>query len=258
MSTEEYISYEFPLNERMRVFMRLEQLFLQLDHFLHGTSSWDKRAALHVLVEILQVFTRHDLKAETLKELDRHAKRLKLLSKRQGIDTKRLETILANLSAASKTLYSSNGKIDLASMQSDLFETITQRTNIPGGTCPFDLPAYHFWLEHDKQTQEKDLNAWMRQFIPLRKALELILNFIRLSGANKDTVAHKGFYQATLNQKQPYQMVIVKLLKSCPYFAEISGGKHRFTARFMLPANGAVRPKQTDEDVQFILRYCIF
>jgi cell division protein ZapD len=64
--TTEYISYEFPLNERMRVFIRLEQLFLQLDHFLAGSSIWDKRASVGTLVDILQVFSRHDLKAETV------------------------------------------------------------------------------------------------------------------------------------------------------------------------------------------------
>ncbi|MCK5356618.1 MAG: cell division protein ZapD, partial [Methyloprofundus sp.] len=51
----------------MRVFIRLEQLFLQLEHFLLGTSIWDKRAAVNTLVDILQVFSRHDLKAEMLK-----------------------------------------------------------------------------------------------------------------------------------------------------------------------------------------------
>ena len=74
------ISYEFPLNERMRIFIRLEQLFLQLDHFLSGTSVWDRRATVSTLVDILQVFTRHDLKAETLKELERHSNRLNQIS----------------------------------------------------------------------------------------------------------------------------------------------------------------------------------
>ncbi len=258
MTTEDYICYEFPLNERIRVFMRLEQLFLQLDHFLNVTSIWDKREAVNSLVEILQVFSRHDLKADTLKELERHTKKFKQLASNKGVDTNRLDEIQNDLSAASKALYASNGKIDLASMKSDLFETITQRSNIPGGLSSFDLPAYHYWLEQSEQRQNDDIHNWLQHFTPIRTAVDLILQFIRLSGVNRPTIAPKGFYQATLDRSLPYQIVIVKTVKTAPYFAEISGGKHRFTTRFMSPANGTTRPRQTDQDVDFLLRYCIF
>ncbi len=256
--TTEYISYEFPLNERMRVFIRLEQLFLQLDHFLAGSSIWDKRASVSTLVDILQVFSRHDLKAETLKELERHSNRLNQLSSHEGVDTKRLRKILDDLNSISKTLYATTGKIDISSMKSDLFQTISQRSSIPGGTCSFDLPSYHYWLEQEKQSQDEDLNMWVNQFSPIRTAVDLILNFIRQSGSETKETAHQGFYQATLDQTQPYQIVIIKLLRTTPYFVEISGGKHRFTTRFMSPSNGNVRPKQADTDVQFLLSYCIF
>lgn len=256
--TTEYISYEFPLNERMRVFIRLEQLFLQLDHFLAGSSIWDKRASVGTLVDILQVFSRHDLKAETLKELERHANRLNQLSSHEGVDTKKLRKILDDLNSTSKILYATNGKIDISSMKSDLFQTISQRSSIPGGTCSFDLPSYHYWLEQEKQRQDEDLNMWINQFSPIRTAVDLILNFIRQSGCITKETAHLGFYQATLDQTQPYQIVIIKLLRTTPYFVEISGGKHRLTTRFMSAYSGNTRPKQADTDVQFLLSYCIF
>lgn len=256
--TTEYLSYEFPLNERMRVFIRLEQLFLQLDHFLSGSSIWDKRATVSTLVDILQVFSRHDLKAETLKELERHSNRLNQFSNHEGIDTKRLRKILEDLNSTSKILYTTSGKIDLSSMNSDLFQTISQRSSIPGGTCSFDLPSYHFWLEQSKELQDEDLNNWMSLFAPIRTAVELILNFIRLSSGTSKETAQMGFYQATLDQTQPYQILIIKLLRTTPYFVEISGGKHRFTARFMRSSTGNIRPKQADVDVDFLLSYCIF
>lgn len=255
--TTEYISYEFPLNERMRVFIRLEQLFLQLDHFLLGTSIWDKRATVNTLVDILQVFSRHDLKAEMLKELKRHSNRLNQLSNHEGVDTTRLLSILSELNATSKILYATNGKIDLTSMKSDLFETITQRNSIPGGTCSFDLPSYHYWLEQYNETQNEDLQMWISQFTPIRTAVDLILNFIRLSGVSTNETAKNGFYQATLDQTQPFQIVIVQVLRTSPYFAEISGGKHRITTRFMIPASGNIRPKQANANVNFTLRQCI-
>jgi len=256
--TTEYISYEFPLNERMRVFIRLEQLFLQLDHFLAGSGIWDKRATVSTLVDILQVFSRHDLKAETLKELERHSNRLNQLSNHEGIDTIRLRKILDDLNSTSKILYTTNGKIDLSSMKSDLFQTISQRSTIPGGTCSFDLPSYHFWLEQPQELQDEDLTKWISLFSPIRTAVDLILNFIRLSCSSSKEIANMGFYQATLDLTQPYQILIIKILRTTPYFVEISGGKHRFTARFMHSSTNNIRPKQAETNVDFLLSYCIF
>ena len=65
--------YEFPLNERIRLFIRLEHLFLQFDHFMRGRSVWDDRAVVSTLIDIVGVFNRNDLKSETLQEIDRQA-----------------------------------------------------------------------------------------------------------------------------------------------------------------------------------------
>jgi len=253
-----YIDYEFPLNERMRVFMRLEQLFLQLDHCISGDNIWDKRSTISTLVDILQIFSRHDLKAETLKELERHANRLNQLSNNQDVDTHRLQQILDDLSSTSQSLYARNGKVDISSMQSTLFQAISQRNSIPAGDCSFDIPAYHFWLQQSNEVQQHSINTWVDQFAHIRKAIELTLNFLRLSGSPTDLIAKQGFYQATLETAQPYQLAILQMDSTIPYYAEISGGKHRITARFMNLEMGMERPKQATQDIPFKLRYCIF
>ncbi len=255
---QDTINYEFPLNERMRVFMRLEQLFLQLDHFMFGSSVLDNRATISTLVDILQIFSRHDLKAETLKELERHANRLNQLSNNQEIDTHRLQQILDELSTTSKSLYARNGKIDISSMQSTLFQAISQRNSIPSGTCSFDIPAYHFWLQQSDEVQQKSIHSWVSQFAPIRKAIGLTLNFLRLSGESSKQIAKQGFFQDSLETAQPYQLAILQLDKSIPFYAEISGGKHRITARFMNLEMGMNRPKQANCDIPFRLHYCIF
>jgi len=242
----------------MRVFMRLEQLFLQLDHFMAGTHILDKRSTISTLVDILQIFSRHDLKAETLKELERHSNRLNQLSNNQDVDTQRLQKILDDLSTTSKSLYARNGKVDISSMQSTLFQAISQRNSIPAGTCSFDIPAYHFWLQQPEEVQQESIQTWIIQFSPIRKAVELTLNFLRLSGEANEQIAKQGFFQASLETAQPYQLAILQLDKSIPFYAEISGGKHRITARFMNLEMGMDRPKQANHDIPFLLRYCIF
>jgi len=256
--TTDYITYEFPLNERMRLFIRLEQLFLQLDHFRASQQVWDKRATINTLVDILQIFSRHDLKAETLKELERHSNRLHQLSNDENVDTQLLRQVLDDLTVVSKALYAKNGKIDLSSIKSHLFHSITQRSSIPGGAYSFDLPAYHYWLQQPAAIQEQELNLWMEQFSNIRTAIELILQFLRLSGNSYLETAKKGFYQHTLDPIQPYQLVILSVDASIPYYAEISGGKHRVTTRFMTPELKLDRAKQTSKDISFQVRYCIF
>ena len=97
--------YEFPLNERIRVFMRLEQLFLHLEHFLVGKSIFDKRAAINVLLDILTICGRSDLKSEIIKELEKHTKILNQLSSKQHIDNHKLTAILSDFNQASNALH---------------------------------------------------------------------------------------------------------------------------------------------------------
>ncbi|KAF3977836.1 MAG: cell division protein ZapD [Methylococcales symbiont of Iophon sp. n. MRB-2018] len=250
--------YEFPLNERMRVFMRLEQLLLQHDHFMSGSTIFDKRATVSVLLDILTVFSRSDIKSELLKELERHSKILGRIGNSQTVNTEKLDKILTDLNVISKKLYQANGKIDINVMESALFQSISQRNSIPGGTCSFDLPAFHYWLEQDNSNQTDDLLRWTKPFVDIRKAINFILNFIRQSSIPTSELAESGFFQLSLDSTQPYQLLIVSIEKKLSCFAEISGGKHRLTIRFMKPSVDNNRPIQISENVAFSLTRCLF
>lgn len=250
--------YEFPLNERIRVFMRLEQLFLQLDHFLAGHSVVDMRAAISVLLDILTIFSRSDLKSEIIKELERNTKVLKLLSKNLDVDSDKLAPILNDFNQASKNLYETSGKIGIKLMESDLFQSISQRSSIPGGSCSFDLPAYHYWLEQDPHIQKIDLDRWTQPFTEVRNAIGLILGLLRQSGENSQELAEAGFFQLGLDKDHPVQLLRVSVAKSLQCFAEISGGKHRFSIRFMQASSDESRPSQVSSDIPFSLTRCMF
>jgi len=251
-------TYEFPLNERIRVFMRLEQLFHQLSHFMAGSSIFDKRAAIDVLLDILTIFSRTDLKSELIKELDRHTKVLSQLVNSQSVDNSKLQNILADLNQSSRNLYSTNGKIGIRVMESDLFQSISQRNSIPGGSCSFDLPAFHYWLEQDQCEQQKDLERWTQPFTNIRTAIDLILGFIRQGSEPSQEIAQAGFFQLALDKSHPVQLLRVSIAANLPCFAEISGGKHRFSIRFMKPSSDENRPTQTADDIPFALTRCMF
>ncbi|MGR9037825.1 MAG: cell division protein ZapD [Gammaproteobacteria bacterium] len=251
------ITYEFPLNERIRVFIRLEQLFNQFAHFQSGDTEWDKRAALAVFLDILTILSRNDVKSELLKELERHAKVLNRIAASYDVDTDKLHDLLSQLNQISKKLYAASGKIGIHMMESDLFQSVAQRSSIPGGTCSFDLPEFHYWLEQEESLRSQDLNRWCSPFIDIRNAIDMVLNIIRNSNSPTAHVAEAGFFQMTLNKSQPYQLIKVSLDRSLLYFAEISGGKHRCTIRFMVPSHDEKPPVQSSEDIPFELTCCL-
>lgn len=252
------ITYEFPLNENVRIFMRLEQLFLQLDYFTKSSNIFDKRAAITVFLEIMAIFSRNDLKSKLLKTLDVHIQTLHKIASNpvNDVDTLKLDTILSDLTAISKKLYQTNGKIELHMLKSDLFQSILQRSSIPGGTCSFDLPIFHYWLEQDSDHQTDNLLHWTEPFTDTRQAINLILTLIRQSNTPTQEVAESGFFQLDIDTTRSYQLLIVSLEKSLPCFAEISGGKHRFTVRFIKPTSGDNGPSQLSQNIPFLLTQC--
>ncbi|MGH8497874.1 MAG: cell division protein ZapD, partial [Methylococcales bacterium] len=230
---ERLLVFEFPLSERIRIFLRLEQLFQQVDYFMVRTCVWDSRAVISMLLDILAIFGRNDLKSEILKELERHSGVLAKISRSQGVDLGKLELTRYELDKISRELYATNGKIGVTLMENELFKSISQRSSIPGGTCAFDLPEYHYWLEQDERIRHQDLLDWVQPFLSIRKAIDLILRFIRQSSIPTVEIANAGFYQQSLDHSLPYQLLCVSISAAMPYYAEISGGKHRFTVRFM-------------------------
>jgi len=238
--------------------MRLEQLFEQLNHFMNGSTISDHRAVITVLLDILMIFSRNDLKSELLKELERHSKTLNQIANSQDVDTNKLDLILDDLNGISKKLYETNGKIGLKVMESDLFQSISQRSSIPGGSCSFDLPAFHYWLEQDRALQQQDLLQWTKPLDNIRSAINLILGFIRQSSTPTQELANAGFYQLALDKSLPFQLLRIGVEPSLLLFAEISGGKHRFTIRFMSPSSDGKRPQQISNDIPFSLTRCVF
>ncbi len=223
-----------------------------------GSAIFDKRAAIGVLLDILTIFSRSDLKSELIKELDRHTKVLNHLVNSQNIDTHKLQETLAELNQASRNLYSANGKIGIKVMESDLFQSISQRNSIPGGSCSFDLPAFHYWLEQDQTQQQIDLERWTQPFSDIRTAIDLIMGFIRQSNMPSKETAKAGFFQLALDKTHPVQLLRVSIAAEQLCFAEISGGKHRFSVRFMKPSSDENRPSQVSEDIEFWLTRCMF
>ena len=250
------ITYEHPLNERIRMFLRLELLFQQVRYTLQGSSPWDSRFTITGLMDILEVFSRSDLKTEMIKELERHEAGLERLSTYPGVDQTRLNAILNRLDELGNQLHALGGQLGQVLRDDDFLSAIRQRSSIPGGTCAFDLPAYHRWLQQPADTRIAEQERWFATLDPIRNTVELVLKLIRSSTEATTETAEGGLYQKTLDAASPCQMVRIILPAEAPYFAEVSGSKHRFSVRFMLPQN-LERSTQCNEDIRFQLSCCV-
>ncbi|ORU94368.1 MAG: cell division protein ZapD [Cycloclasticus sp. symbiont of Bathymodiolus heckerae] len=229
-----------------------------MHHFSQHDGEWQNRAELSCLLDILAISSRTALRNEITKEIERHTKCLVIFAKNPKVDREKLEQSIAQLNQLNQlnnTLLSSSGRIDQVLTQVDLLKCLAQRNSIPGGTCDFDLPAYHFWLNKPLDIRHSQIEAWTANLNPIRKAISLLLQFIRFSASPTQQLASAGFYQQSLDTNFPVHLLRVSLQHDSNYFAEISGGKHRFTVRFMQPME-AERAIQTNEDVHFTLNIC--
>ncbi len=248
--------YEQPLNERIRTFLRLEFLFRQLSFMAEGESEWQCRAAVAALIDILYTINRGDFKSETIKELERQEASLTRLQQTPAVDHSLLNSILDNLKGLTDHLYSIKGQIGSDIRGNELLKSIMQRSSIPGGTCEFDIPVYHFWVQQTAAERRAQLNKWFGSVEIVQLSIGFLLKLLRESATPQLETARTGNYQKKLNSDNAYQLIRVIVPKKLTCFAEISGGKHRFSVRFMesLPT---MRPTQVKKDIQFQLSCCV-
>ena len=249
--------YEQPLNERIRLLLRLEFLFQQITQTAAGHSSWDSRMALQGLCEILNLTGRNELKSELLKELDRHATFLNRLRTTPGVDSGMLDHILGEIEQAAGHIHNQHSLALEETRQNDFLSAFCQRNGMASSTCPFDLPILHHWLQQDSALRARHIEGWLKPFGPMQGAVELILKLVRDSAVAREETAVKGFFQRVLDSSAPNQMVRVVLPKEGGVFPEISGGKQRFSIRFMEQPDPHKRAAQTALDIPFRLVCCI-
>jgi cell division protein ZapD len=249
-----YIVYEHPLSERIRTMLRLELLFRRATHFLRGQSVWDSRIFIDTLLDILDIFSRGDMKTELLKELERSIGNLKGLMQNPNVNHERLGTILRALEHLIENLHGLTTQPGQSLRDDSFITSIRQRSSIPGGTCDFDLPIYHRWLEQGWEIREQEQKRWFSSLDAVRQAIELLLKMLRNSAEPRTLSTDNGSYQQQLESNLPYQMIRVLLPNDSPYYAEISGSKHRFSLRFLKHAEA--KTQLAKDPVNFKLACC--
>lgn len=249
------ITYEYPLNERIRTLLRLEDLFDKFQHFVDSEAAENHHVALLTLFEVLEVAARADLKFDLIQELERQRQTLLSFRNNPEISEEALSGALYEIEMASAQMLAMQGKIGQYLRDNDWLMAIKNRAAIPGGVCEFDLPAYHYWLHRDPAHRRNALNDWIAPILPIRAGLSIVLRLLRASGRPEQQSAVHGAYQLMLAGRTAL-MLRLRVDRSAPFIPEISANKYALNIRFVAPDGEEHRPRKCDEDVRFELTFC--
>ena len=250
------IIYEYPLNERIRTFLRLEFLFKQLGFGISGDSPWHTRVAVDGLLDIKALLSRSDVRSEVQKELDRMQSHLVKLQSMDGVDENRLVPLLTELASVSQNLREAPTGFPPAIDENEFLLAIEQRAGVLGGTCAFDLPAFHLWLESPASERRMLLRKWQNAFALIRDGSTLVLRLLRESADPTREMAARGCYRAALDHNHPYQMLRAILPSDSAWYPEISGSRHYCNIRFLHQPETGERPQPVTSNVPFTLERC--
>jgi cell division protein ZapD len=249
------ILYEYPFNERIRTYLRLEQLFRRLSLLMPRDTALDHHYCLATLFEIMDVAARADLKTDVLKDLERQKHTLNGYRGNPVIAESVLDTVIGQLDGCFAGLSSVPGKAGQSLTENDWLMSIRSRIGIPGGTCEFDLPAYYAWQHLDPARRRADLTQWVGVLMPLSESIQLLLRLLRDSGAPQKVMASGGQYVQNLPQGRSFQLLRLRMDPAPGLIPEISANRLIVSIRLMRQ-EGDSRLHSSTEDASFDLTLC--
>lgn len=249
------IQYEYPFNEKVRTYLRLEHLFSRLNDLATRETALDHHYALTTIFEVMDVGARADLKTDVLKDLEKQKQIFSAYRGNPSIAEDALDDVLANLDNGLTSLNSVSGKIGQILTANDWLMSIRSRMGIPGGTCEFDLPAYFAWQHVDVNKRQEDLQRWIATLSPLATGIYLLLKILRQSGMPQKMVAMNGQFQLNLPQGKPSQLLRMRIDEELGLIPEISGNRLIVLIRLMRQEDDKKLQASTD-DTAFELTLC--
>lgn len=249
------ILYEYPFNERLRTYLRLEQLFRRLFELVTREAPVDHHFALATIFEVMDVAARADLKSDLLRDLDRHKSQLESLRNNPAIAQDMLDNIIGQLDQCYSALHAQAGKTGQPLTEIDWLMSIRSRLAIPGGTSSFDLPAYHRWQNQPPHVRQADLQQWTQCLHPLADALSLLLSLLRETGSPQKVAASNGQFQQSLQAGKPYQLLRLRIGAESGLVPEISANRLMVSVRLVRPNEAGVL-QATTENAAFELTLC--
>lgn len=250
------ILYEYPFNERLRTYLRLEQLFCRLVELIDRETPTDHHFAIATMFEIVDVASRSDLKADVMRELERQKSTFEQWQNNPDIDHQRLMHMISQIEQRYQALHAQSGKTGQGLTDNELLSAVRSRLDIPGGLNCFDVPSYHFWLSLPHKHRQYDLGRWCQSLKPLADSVFLLLGVLRDTGTPQTVVAKRGSFQQSLPANRSYQLLRLRIDSSLGLVPEISGNRLMVSLRLHQIREGGLM-QAYKEDATLELSLCL-
>lgn len=247
------ILYEYPFNERVRAYLRLEYLFDRLFFLVRGDDMRAHQIAVSTLFDVLDVLERTDVKGAILQDLERQRAGLAPLRNHPGVAQEVLEGMLGDMERVIGVL-TAQGKIGQALRENEWLTSLRGRLSVTGGATQMDMPSFYAWQHKPAEVRRADLARWTDSLMGLCEGLTLALRMLRENGARSQAVAEQGAYQQMLGGKQ-HQLLRVWIDPAHGVFPEISANKYMIWIRYATQ-EGELKPQPVTRDVPFSMSLC--
>lgn len=248
------ILYEYPFNERIRTYLRLEHLFRRLGELIPRDHPLDHHYALATIFEVMDVAARADLKSDVLKDLERQKHALAAYRGNPAISEQVLDEVIRQIESCFSAVNGTPGKAGQPLTENEWLMSIRSRAGIPGGTCEFDLPGYYAWQHLPADERRADLERWAGTLAPLAESIHLLLKMLRDSGMPQKVIASGGQLQQTLPQGRTFQLLRLRIDPSLGVVPEISGNRLIVSVRLM--RQDSERMQASSDNTPFELTLC--
>lgn len=248
--------FEHPLNERIRLFLRLEWLFI-LGQEESGTPGVAMdHARLDNLLQIENLLLRGDVRKEILREFERVQQAWNPLRTRPLVDAARLERLLGEFSQKSRRLLENETRMGESLRRCELLNLVKSRSAVPGGAAPFEVPAYAHWLQTEASRRQNRMAGWYAELDPIEDAVRFYLQLLRESAPFTPQESPEGTFEEDLGLLNAVSLIRIRLPAEFPGFPEVSASRHRLFVRFLAQPDPCERPEPFRQKVRWELQHC--
>lgn len=250
--------YEFALRDSMRLFLRLEVLDHQLAAAADLRSSELNRRAVHVVLSVVDLVFREDLRAHLLQQIYYLQRNYKVLRAREDIRQENLKALLDELEQFREELVQLKASTGRNLRFDPLISALRQRDSVTDAAMAVDLPAYQWWLQAPVERRHEDFLRWVEALGPLRNANRKFLALLRERGEYRDCEADQGSFVASISRNQELWMVRIGMPKGIPCFPQVSGASDsgKIHVRFLGIPSGAASGELYRPSFAFMLAVC--
>ncbi|ATF08942.1 cell division protein ZapD [Candidatus Enterovibrio altilux] len=221
--------YEHPLNEQVRVYLRLEHMMNQVIKSAVLSESGQSILFFKSLFDLMEILEQVQVKADLAKDLEKQRVKLQTWLEVPEVDKEQLMFLLAESHQFQQLLLQAP-RLGQTLRDDKFLSAIRHRFSIPGGICSFDLPVFHHWLNLPLVHRQTDVITWQTSLEPLNNALTLWLRLTRGGAIMQNFTIINGFFQKDV---EGASLLRIKISPDYNVFPLISGYKSRFTIRFM-------------------------